>query len=279
MSRPAEAGEQRPGEQERGADALGQRRRPPSVLRDLVGSGARPRCRRATRPARRGARAARASPPRRGCAGRCAARPPRSVSSDGGERGQRGVLVAGGHDRPGEGRAAFDDELLHARVRPGAGIEAGGQGYRRPSARRFGLAARIPCRAWPTHARRSLGSWSRSGSQSDSLRKHLLGVEAAMRGLRAQVGRGRGALRRHRPAPRPRLRALPGPRHRPPAQGARAVRGEGLPAGADRRRGRARRPSWASRARPAWRRRSTRWTSCPASSPPARSCAPPASRA
>ena len=217
----AEARQQRPGEQERRADALGQRRRRPRVRVTLVGAAARPRARRATR--------------------RCT---PRSLEQRehrlhvadarhvaqhdlllGQQRGredrQRGVLVAGGHDRARERVPAFDDELLHARVRPGRD-RAGGKGTEGhlPQVR---AGRRIPCPAWPPTRDEAWALVERMG-QSESLRKHLLGVEAGDARLRAQVGRGRGALRGHRPAPRPRLRALPGPRHGPPAQGARAVR-------------------------------------------------------
>ncbi len=195
----------------------------------------------------------------------------------GGECGQRGVLVAGGYERPGEGRSAFDDELLHARVRPGTGIEPAAKGIEGHLTAGSGLRAGYPARCLPS--REEAWALVEEWVQSESLRKHLLGVEAAMVAYAAQVGRGRGDLRGHRPAPRPRLRALPGPRHRAPAQGPRAVRAEGLPAGADRRRGGPRHAFSASRARPGWRRRSTRWTSCPASSPPARSCGPPESTA
>ena len=62
-----------------------------------------------------------------------------------------------------------------------------------------------------------------------------------MRAYAERVRRGRGALRGHRAAPRPRLRAPSrhGQRHRPPAHGARAVPRARLPGRADRRGGRA----------------------------------------
>ena len=142
------------------------------------------------------ARAARPSPPRRGCAGRCAARPPRSVSSAGGERGQRGVLVAGGDDRAGEGRAAFDDELLHARIRRGR-ARAAGKGIEGHLT--HGSAPRpdtLPRMAAAVRAKRP-GSWSCEWTESESLRKHMLGVEAAMAPTRASAARTRSC----RPSP------------------------------------------------------------------------------
>ena len=117
----AEAREQRAGEQERGADALGRLAVDVRVGGRRRRRRARPRCSpRQLDARRRGARAARASPRRRGCAGRCARRPPPSVRTRGGEDRQRAVLVAGGHDRAGQRHAAVDDELLHERARPAA---------------------------------------------------------------------------------------------------------------------------------------------------------------
>ena len=74
------------------------------------------------------------------------------------ECGQRAVLVPGGNDRAGERPAAFDHELLHGARVP------------RHSARFFSMQ---PTRqeAWDL-----VEEWV----ASDSLRKHLLGVEAAM---------------------------------------------------------------------------------------------------
>ena len=84
----------------------------------------------------------------------------------GGERGQRAVLVAGGNDRPGERPAALDDELLHeARVPV-------------PSAS-FSTVQPTRQEAWEL-----VEEWV----ASDSLRKHLLGVEAAMVGYARKWG-------------------------------------------------------------------------------------------
>ena len=68
----------------------------------------------------------------------------------------------------------------------------------------------MPLMGQPTREA-SLGARLRVG-ESDALRKHLLGVEAAMVAYARQLRRGRGALGRDRPRPRPRLRALPRPR-------------------------------------------------------------------
>ena len=110
--RAVEAGEQRPGEQERGADQLGE------LALDL---DARARRRRTARP--RWARASCTSTPivRRICEHRLDVADARHVAHDdlvlgedgGGEDGQGAVLVAGRDHRAGQRDAAFDDELLH----------------------------------------------------------------------------------------------------------------------------------------------------------------------
>ena len=205
-----------------------------------------------------------------------------SVSKRGGERRQSGVLVPRGDDGAREGRAAFDDELLHARIPGRAAVRAAWQGYRRPFATGFGSQRRIPCPAMAGAAPTRDEAWELvcEWTESDSLRKHVLGVEAAMRAYAERSARTRSS------------RASPGSSttsttsgtrtwsHRPPAHGARRSSSErGYPdelidavAGPRRLPGRA-------RARRRWPRRSTPSTSCPASWPPARSCAPPASRA
>ncbi len=91
-------------------------------------------------------------------------------------------------------------------------------------------AARVNRSEWLSRRDKRPGTWSANGSQSDSLRKHLLGVEAGHGRLRAQVRRGRGALGGDGPRPRHGLRALPRPRDRASplraqgAGGARATR-------------------------------------------------------
>ena len=160
----AEAGQQRAGQQERGADALGQRGVDLGVRRSRR-SGRRPRSRRATR---------RCAPEvHEQLDHRLHVADARDVAQHdllrgqqrGGERGQRGVLVAGGHERPRQGRPAFDDELLHAWIRPGAGIEPAAKGIEGHLPRRFGPAAGYPA---PRGAvtRRGLGSWSTNGSRA-----------------------------------------------------------------------------------------------------------------
>ncbi len=74
QQRLAEAGEQRPGDQERGADPLGQGGVDVGLASPRRPAGRRC-CRRAARPSRRGPRAAPSSPRCRGSAARCAARP------------------------------------------------------------------------------------------------------------------------------------------------------------------------------------------------------------
>ena len=122
-----------------------------------------------------------------------------------GERGQCGVLVSCGRDGPRKGRPAFDDELLHLAARSGADEDT------------------LPSVAQPTRdeAWDLVCEWTavRVPPQAHAGRG---GGDAR---LRAEVRRGRGAVRRHRAAARPRLRALSGPRHRPSARGAEAVRG------------------------------------------------------
>ena len=82
------------------------------------------------------------------------------------KRGQRTVLVPGGHDRSGERPAALYDELLHGARVP------------RDSARFF-LVQPTRQEAWEL-----VEEWV----ASDSLRKHLLGVEAAMVGYARKWG-------------------------------------------------------------------------------------------
>ena len=85
-----------------------------------------------------------------------------------GERGQCGVLVACRRDGPRQGRPAFDYELLHLPARSGA---------------RRGYPAMMP---QPTRdeAWDMVCEWT----QSESLRKHMLGVETAMRAYARKFG-------------------------------------------------------------------------------------------
>ena len=96
-------------------------------------------------------------------------------------------------------------------------------------------------------------------------------------GLRAEVRRGRGALGRHRAAPRLRLRDASHARPAPAGRRADPARG-GLPRGGDRGRALARGAPRRCRATRCSRRRSSPATSCPASSTPAGSCGRTGSR-
>ena len=107
-------------------------------------------------------------------------------------------------------------------------------------------------------------------TESDSLRKHMLGVEAAMRAYAREFGEDEE------------LWAAPGILHDldyerypdldtgHPRMALEELERARLPRGADRRGRRPRRPSSAFRARPRWPRRCSRSTSCPGSSPRAR---------
>src|SRR5918999_727683 len=173
--RSAEAGEQRAREKEGGADALG----PGGIdggVRDLV---ALHRDRVLVAPLGLGAEpheqldhGLHVPDPRRVAEHDLVARQQRGC-----ERRQGGVLVAGGHHRPREWGPALDDELLHARGRKRneAHVLAG-------SGRRLDNLPRMsPTReeAWEL-----VEEWVRS----DSLRKHLLGVETGMRAYARKWG-------------------------------------------------------------------------------------------
>ena len=117
-----------------------------------------------------------------------------------GEQRQGGVLVAGGHDGAGQRHAAFDDELLHkgwerseerTPVRPGS--------WARVTTMSFALSRE---EAWSLFC-----EWTESAVAAQA-RAGRRGRDAR---LRAALRRGRGAVGRHRPAARPRLRALPRP--------------------------------------------------------------------
>ena len=119
----AEARQQRAGEQERRADALGVLA---VDLRLAVHAGGADDDLVLVAPLGRGARgrAARpASPRRRGCAARCARRPRRSVRTDAARIGRAAFLFPAGVTVPRQRHAAVDDELLHdvrGAPRPGA---------------------------------------------------------------------------------------------------------------------------------------------------------------
>ena len=82
----------------------------------------------------------------------------------GGEGRQRSVLVAGGNEGPREGRPAFDDELLHARVRPGAGKKPAAKGIEgHPPAGSGRRADTLPQRG--AFARRGLGAGRGMGAE------------------------------------------------------------------------------------------------------------------
>ncbi len=118
---PAEAGEQRAGEQERGADALG-----PGAVHLGVGDLVRLQRERVLvaplrlhpEPLEEMDHRLHVADARHVAQHHLLARQER-----GSERGQGRVLVAGGNECPRQGRSALDDELLHARIRPGTGIE------------------------------------------------------------------------------------------------------------------------------------------------------------
>ena len=160
----AEARQQRAGEQEGGADALGQ------AGVDLGVARSRRSCTAITFSSRHSARAPRCTSSSTIASTSRMRGTLRSTTSSrrqqrGGERGQRGVLVAGGDERPGQGRPAFDDELLHARIRPGTGFEAGGQGYRRPSAAQVRAGRPDTLHRVAAFTRRSLGAGRGMGAE------------------------------------------------------------------------------------------------------------------
>ena len=199
--RRAEARQQRAGDQEGGADRARPGRRRPSVL---PRSSALQRDGVLAAPldlARRDRRAGRASPRRPGCAGRCAARPPRRS----------------GGCRP----AAAGPRSCCRRAR--SCRRAAPRLRSRTSPRR-----RLSLTAVPEPLDREQ-AWDlvREWTASESLRRHMLAVEAAMRAYAAKLRRRRGAVGPRRAAPRPRLRAPSRPRDRPPprrAGGARVAR-------------------------------------------------------
>ena len=106
-----EAREQRAGEQERGADRVGELR----VDLDLGVAAAHsaPRWRRASRPRPRARAGARASPSTSRIRGTLPTTTSSAVSSAGREDRERPVLVPGRPHRAGQRDAAFDYELLH----------------------------------------------------------------------------------------------------------------------------------------------------------------------
>ena len=164
----AAAGEQRPGEQERGADALGpaavhvrvaQRRRP----------GARPRCRRATRPSRRGSR---------------------SSSSIASTSLMRGMLRST-TSSPREERTRRGPAERRSCCRRGSTVPARGVP---PSMMNFSMLrpvrepTRIPCPRMARPTRDEAWELVCEWTESESLRKHMLGVEAAMRAYARSFG-------------------------------------------------------------------------------------------
>ena len=213
----AEAREQRPGEQERRADAAAE------LLVELASSRSSPAWTRtsfrpSTRRRRRGRRAARPSSRRRGCAGRSRASPARSVSSARGEDRQRAVLVPGGADPAAQRLSALDDEGLHKRSATSDVVTADG-----------GAIATQPC---GSHTRTGLGD-------ADAVHEErgAAAPRARRRGRRrARTPRSSARTRSsgaRRAAPRLRLRDPPDARQAPAGRRADPARG-GLAGGGDR---------------------------------------------
>src|SRR4029453_9459084 len=80
------------------------------------------------------------------------------------EQRQRGVLVSGGHDGAGQRHAAFDDELLHR------------------------AAARLPRPMSLPMTRDKAWTLFCEWTESESLRRHVLAVEACMRAYAEKFG-------------------------------------------------------------------------------------------
>ena len=204
QQRRAEAGQQRAADQHAGADRARPARRRPRSSSPRRPAGRRRR-RRAARPSRRGPRAARSGPPCRGSAARCGARPPRSVSRQAASSGRAAFLLPAGTTVPDSGTPPSMTNFS-------IGRSSGG-----PTRVGPGSWARVPTMSVEL-SRPEAWSLFCEWTESPSLRRHVLAVEAAHAGLRPALRRGRGAVGHHRPPARPRLRALSRPRDRPSAR-------------------------------------------------------------
>ena len=95
----------------------------------------------------------------------------------------------------------------------------------------IGAAARLPTRMSVPMTRDEAWTLFCEWTASESLRRHVLAVEACMRAYAEKFGEDRGALGDGRDAPRPRLRALSGSSHRPSALRAGRARAARVPRG------------------------------------------------
>ena len=206
----------------------------------LLGVGRRRRGPRATRPDAQALQQARASRPRRGSAARCARTTSSSVRSAGGQRGQRAVLVSGRHDRAGKRRPPSMTNFSMARLEGTRAVRPPVRDTRSSNLRRS-LAA-VTSTQLPMDAAQAWAC-SASGPSPTRCARTCWASRRRWSPTRASGARTR-SRRPSRAPPRPRLRALPGPRDRPPRARAQLLEEHDYPQEIDRRDRRPRRPSW-----------------------------------